>query len=256
MLDLTSIKKSKDIQPPKIVIHGEPGVGKSTFAANGPEVLFLDCESGLSAITCAKVKIECLKDLTESLTSFLAQDHQFKTLVIDSIDALETFIHTEIEQKHRVDAISRIDYGKGYDEAFTHLKDILFLLDKIRETKKTIVILIAHSVAERMDDPIVGSFSRWGLKLHRKISAKIEEWADCIFYAEQQTFVETNDVGFGKKVNRAIGGNRVIYTQCNPAYVAKNRYGLPPVIPLNWDEFYSKFMDCVSEKAKGPEDAN
>jgi hypothetical protein len=47
-----------------------------------------------------------------------------------------------------------------------------------------------------------------------------------------------SDVGFNKKVTRALGsGERVLYTAERPAFLAKNRYGLPDVMPLDWGAF-------------------
>ena len=46
------------------------------------------------------------------------------------------------------------------------------------------------------------------------------------------------DVGFNKRVNRAVGsGERLIHTTERPAFIAKNRYGLPDTLPLDWDSF-------------------
>jgi hypothetical protein len=39
-------------------------------------------------------------------------------------------------------------------------------------------------------------------------------------------------------VTRALGsGERVLYTAERPAFLAKNRYGLPDVLPLAWAAF-------------------
>jgi hypothetical protein len=45
-------------------------------------------------------------------------------------------------------------------------------------------------------------------------------------------------VGFNNSARRGITtGDRLIYTTEKPAYLAKNRYGLPDSIPLSWDAF-------------------
>ena len=46
------------------------------------------------------------------------------------------------------------------------------------------------------------------------------------------------DVGFNKKVTRALGsGERVLHTAERPAFLAKNRFGLPDSLPLSWEAF-------------------
>ena len=44
--------------------------------------------------------------------------------------------------------------------------------------------------------------------------------------------------GAGAEVARALGtGKRVMHTEERPAFLAKNRYGLPDTLPLSWAEF-------------------
>jgi hypothetical protein len=46
------------------------------------------------------------------------------------------------------------------------------------------------------------------------------------------------EVGFNKEVRRGITtGERLMYTTEKPAYLAKNRYGLPDQLPLSWEAF-------------------
>jgi hypothetical protein len=42
-------------------------------------------------------------------------------------------------------------------------------------------------------------------------------------------------VGFNNKVSRGIStGERLLHTSEKPAYLAKNRYSLPDILPLEW----------------------
>jgi hypothetical protein len=36
-------------------------------------------------------------------------------------------------------------------------------------------------------------------------------------------------------------GERVMYTEERPTWIAKNRYGLPAEMPLSWSAFMEKF---------------
>ena len=40
-------------------------------------------------------------------------------------------------------------------------------------------------------------------------------------------------------------GERVIHTAERPAFLAKNRYGLPETLPLAWDAFAQAMLDSV-----------
>jgi hypothetical protein len=64
------------------------------------------------------------------------------------------------------------------------------------------------------------------------------EHSDVVLFANYRISTVKADVGFNKKVNRAMGsGERVIHTAEKPAFLAKNRYGLPETLPLEWQAF-------------------
>ena len=61
---------------------------------------------------------------------------------------------------------------------------------------------------------------------------------DAVLFGNYKTLVKKDDVGFNKTSNRGIStGERLLYTNERPAYMAKNRYSLPDHIPMAWDEF-------------------
>ena len=51
---LDSIQSGKENRPPRIMIYGAEGVGKSTFAASAPNPVFIQTEDGLGEIDCCK----------------------------------------------------------------------------------------------------------------------------------------------------------------------------------------------------------
>ncbi len=76
------------------------------------------------------------------------------------------------------------------------------------------------------------------IKLQARAAALLQEHSDIVLFANYRISTVKSDVGFNKKVTRALGsGERVIYTEERPAFLAKNRYGLPDVLPLDWPEF-------------------
>ena len=71
-----------------------------------------------------------------------------------------------------------------------------------------------------------------------RASALLQEHSDVVLFANYRISVSKSDVGFNKKVTRALGsGARVMHTEERPAFLAKNRYGLPEILPLEWSEF-------------------
>lgn len=51
---LANITTGRDNRPPRLMIYGQEGVGKSTFGANAPAPIFIQTEDGLGEIDCAK----------------------------------------------------------------------------------------------------------------------------------------------------------------------------------------------------------
>ena len=91
-----------------------------------------------------------------------------------------------------------------------------------------VVIQIAHTDIKRFDSPEHEPYDRYVIKLQTRASALLQEHSDVVLFANYQISVAKSDVGFNKKVTRALGsGARVMHTEERPAFLAKNRYGLP-----------------------------
>ena len=100
------------------------------------------------------------------------------------------------------------------------------------------VIMTAHSEVKRVEDPTMPTYDTHDLKLHKRAAAVAEEFADVILFAAVQTNTVTEDSGFNNKRIRAVTtGNRIMHTVGQPAFLAKNRFSLPPLLPLTWADF-------------------
>jgi len=250
MIDLSKIKKEKQMKPPRIVLYGTPKVGKSTFASEAPSPVFIDIEKGADALEVSRVTISVYDDVIQAIGALVKQDHEFKTVVIDSVDWLEKLIHQKICKDYKASSIMDKDikdlaYGRGYVLAANMMAVILGGLTKLRDDKNMIVIMIGHEHIKRYDDPITDGYDRYKLSMHDKTAALIQEWSDCLLFAKEKTYLKTDDSGIKDK-KKGVSGGRVIYTQETPAYVAGNRYGLPAEIPLSWN----KFMAALTEVMK------
>ena len=51
---LENIKTGRENKPPRIMVYGQEGVGKSTFGASAPDPVFIQTEDGLGEIDTAK----------------------------------------------------------------------------------------------------------------------------------------------------------------------------------------------------------
>jgi len=236
-VDLNSIATGAANMPPRIVLQGVQGVGKTTLAASAPHPIFIQTEDGLGVIDVPRFPLaNNYEDVNDALTSLASQDHDYQTLVIDSLDWLEPLIWDKTSRDHGWASIEDPGYGKGYVEALGIWSDFIAALNYLRSTKNMTVILTAHTQVKRYDDPAHEPYDRYNIKLHKAAAAKMLEYADAVLFANYRLATTQSESGFNQKKTRAVGtGERILYTEERPAFIAKNRYAMPPEIPLNWD---------------------
>ena len=101
------------------------------------------------------------------------------------------------------------------------------------------VVLLAHSAIETINDPRAASYTSYQLRLHKRARGLVQDWCDAIGFLAPDLHVQSEDVGFGKKRNRADGGSqRWLHFEARPSFVAKNRYDLPARMPVPKDFSY------------------
>lgn len=236
--DLKSIKKNTSFAAPRVLVYGVEGIGKSTFAAGAPSPVFIQTEDGLGSLAVDHFPVATkVSDVLDAISTLVDGGHDFKTVVIDSLDWLETLIWRDIEAKYDAKDLA---YGKGAMIAADKWREILDGLTALRNDRGMAVILIAHTEIKRFDSPETEPYDRYQPKLQARSSALVREWCDAVLFANYKTLIKKDDVGFNKTVSRGItNGERLLFTSERPAYMAKNRYSLPESIPLSWEAFES-----------------
>lgn len=234
--NLKSIKKNTAIAAPRIMLYGVEGIGKTTFASQAPEPIFICTEDGLGSLQVDHFPLATsATDVLDAITSLVSEKHNFQTVVLDSVDWLDHLIWQDVEAKHDAKDLA---YGKGAMIAADRWREVLGGLNALRNDKGMVVILLAHCQIKRFDSPEVEPFDRYQPKLQERSNAILREWADAVLFANYKTIVRKDDVGFNKTNNRGIStGERLLYTSEKPAYMAKNRYSLPESLPMSWDAF-------------------
>ncbi|HEM3705066.1 TPA: AAA family ATPase [Streptococcus suis] len=229
------ITRGKRARAQRVVIYGPEGIGKSSFAAQFPEPLFIDTEGSTDNMDVARLdKPTSWTMLRNEIAWVKANPTCCKTLVIDTIDWAESLIVADVCAQHGKKGIEDFGYGNGYTYAREEMGRFLNLLQELIELGIN-VVLTAHAQMRKFEQPDeMGAYDRWELKLGKKTSSQtapvVKEWADMVLFANYKTIVVNSD---GNK-KKAQGGQRVLYTQHHPAWDAKNRHGLPEELPLDY----------------------
>lgn len=237
--NLKSITSTRRPAARKGVLYGPGKIGKSTTAASLENVVGILTEDGCANIDAQAFDMcQSLSDVYECIGTLLNEDHPFQNVFLDSIDWLEPLLYAHICQQHGWKDIEAPGYGKGYIAAAEEWRTVLAGFDELRYVRNMGVVLLAHEQIKRFENPMTESYDHYTLKLHQKATALIQEWADVIAFANYRTFTRKEDAGFNKKETKAIGsGERLLYLEARPAFLAGNRFGLPAEMPLNSESF-------------------
>ena len=252
MPKLDSVKRSFNQAPPRIVMYGVGGLGKSTFAASAPNPIFIPVEDGISTLDVdAFPVVRTYADIMEDLSSLCTEEHDYKTVVIDSLDWLEPIIQAEICAKYKADSMATAcgGYGKAYVKEVEMFHEITKALDWLRINKGMTPILLAHCEVRTFNDPYSASYDRYFMKIHKLSCDFMYEWSDIVLFAYMDVAVVRDGNTISVRPIGKDGGNRKMRAVSSPAAIAKNRHGLPEVMDLRWDEISSriKFYDNGTE---------
>lgn len=224
------------------VIYGPPGVGKTSLAAHFPNPLFLiDAhEQGIHDLKNAGLldaDIPVLpdatswEDLLEMLVELSNMDHDFDTLVIDSLTGMERLCYQHVcENEFNGDWSSKgfHSYMQGYEiTRRRYWPTFLEHLDLVRGNDVN-VLLLAHSEVRSHNDPEREAYDRYEPSLHRKQWDCTHRWAEFVLFANFH--IDLEQIGTKKKARG--GQDRYLHTENSAAYIAKNRLGLPTIIEM------------------------
>lgn len=227
------IIKTRKSKPPRILIHAAHGLGKSSLAASAPKPLFIQTEDGLENLDADAFPLcQDFETLMGQLSQVYDESHDYKTLVIDSLDWMETLVTRHVCKEGNKTSISDFAYGTGYATALEQFGRVIRALTAIREDRNMAVILTAHSQIKTYQNPLGADYDRYQIKLREKNAELFLEWCDLVCFLHFQVFTTTEKDGFGETTKATGGTDRVLSCTPSAAYVSKNRYGITASIPL------------------------
>ena len=244
-------------KPQRVLVYGPEGVGKTTLAAQFPSPLFIDTEGGSFG---SEVRRLPRPDSWQMLLDEVTWVRDFPeecggTLVVDTLDWAEKLCVAKVCDENDWKSIESPGYGRGYTYVKEEFGRLLNLLSEVVERGLNVCVT-AHAVITKFEQPnALGAYDRWGLKLidgkKASVSAMVKEWADAVLFANFKTILIADDKN-DKKVRATGGKNRVLYCTHDASWDAKNRWGLPDEVPMEWAQI-APFVPVPSLAAPTPQ---
>ena len=226
-------------RPDRILLMGTEGVGKTTWAASSVSPIFICAEDGIPLTLDSVPRFpspSSFSDVQAAVMTLLMEKHEYKTLVIDTVDWLEPMIWSELCERnkwlddHGNPNIEKPGYGKGYVAATGEWRGFLESLETLRHKTGMEIVLLAHASIKNFANPAGEDYSRYECKLHKGAAALLKEWCDSILFAVYEEVVTDKHKGIST-------GRRVVHTERTAAWDAKNRHGLPKELPLDYQDY-------------------
>jgi hypothetical protein len=230
-----NITRGKQAKAQRVIIYGTEGIGKSTLASQFPNPLFIDTEGSTSNMDVARMdKPTSWTMLMNQIAFVKANPTVCDTLIVDTIDWAEALAIESVCSLHGKKGVEDFNYGIGYTYVREEFGRFLNKLQEIVDLGIH-VVLTAHAQIRKFEQPDeMGAYDRYELKLGKKTSSQtaplVKEWGDIVLFCNYKTIVMKNS----SNKNKAQGGQRVMYTTHTPSWDAKNRFGLPEELPMEY----------------------
>lgn len=236
MSALASISKPKD-RPVFVTLCGDSGMGKTTLASRFPKPIVIRAEDGLQAIPekhrpDAFPLLSSVDELWEQLTALVKEDHDYQTVIIDSVTALERlFIQHVIDsdpKKPRSINQAIGGYGAGLSAVASMHQRVRKACGVLNERKNMHIVFVAHADTETVELPDQDPYNRYSLRLGKKSVAPYVDDSDVVGFIKLQTFT----TGDGERKKAISDGSRLLVTYATAANVSKNRFGITEDLPV------------------------
>lgn len=238
-INLSNLSKPTGQRPIIVTLFGEGGMGKTTLAAMFPKPVFIRTEDGTASLQGNEnVSLFPLatssKDVMDAIEALATQEHDFKTIVIDSITQLATIIESEIvAEDPKAKSINQAGggYGAGYSTAADRHRIIRDWAGALAYEKGMNVVFIGHADTENMDLPDMDAYTRYSVRMHKKSVPHYTDNVDAVCMIRLKTFTR----GDGDKKRAISNGEREIICFPQAASVTKNRFNLDKPLTFTFD---------------------
>lgn len=227
---LSTISKPQD-RSVIVTIIGDSGLGKTTLAATFPKPIIIRAEDGLQAIPTGQRPdafplINKVDDLWDQLKALVVEQHDYQTVVIDSVTALERLftqhvIDSDPKQPRSINQALG-GYGAGLGAVATLHQRVRKACGVLNERKNMHVVFVAHADTETIELPDQDPYTRYSLRLGKKSVAPYVDDSDVVGFLKLQTYT----TGDGDRKKAISDGSRLLVTYATASNVSKNRFNI------------------------------
>jgi hypothetical protein len=238
-IDLKKLERPKGQRPIIATFFGEGGMGKSTLAAMFPKPVFIRTEDGTASLAgnddvMLFPLVSSSQEVLDQIEALATQEHDFKTLVLDSITQLATMIEHEIVAADpKAKSINQAGggYGAGYNTAAEKHRQVREWAGALAYERGMNVVFIGHADTETLDLPDFDPFARYTVRMHKRSLPHYTDNVDLVGLIRLKTYVR----GDGDKKRAISTGDREIICFPQASSVTKNRFNITQPLPFTFD---------------------
>lgn len=232
-----------------LVIHGPPGVGKTSTAAFAPNpyLLMIGSERGYLKLwenhhvtlvpAIPSFHAATWTGLLSRLQRLELDPHGVQTLILDTLGGAEQLASEVVcSRDFNGDWGQRGYHGYSQGSRILASRDwlqLLAILDRLRCNHGMTIVLLAHTVVQTTKNPLGADFDTAAPDCSKAVWAQTLKWAHAVFFMTFFTVVDTTADPKKRLHGKGIGGSeRVLYSTNSDAYVAKNLFRIEDVITI------------------------
>lgn len=245
------------------VLYGVGGIGKTTIGASivkERDGILIQAEEGLSKLgikDIPRINVNKINDLRKkadpkseplptwvnfltTLAELATEKHNYKCIVIDTIDALVPSLEKYVVDKYYNGKQAKADYYSAKFQQFaSEFGRVIKAFNSMME-KGIDVYVLGHSVVTTHKEPNNEAYQKWYINLPGGNKTSLAD----ILYNNSDNFIF-----IGKHVNviegEAKNSETVAYTTWEPAYKAKHRVEMPKEIVLNIEDNFKELKKYI-----------